>query len=80
MLINIIYVLISLILIFILYIAIKGISRGVEAKKNLKKNSKSIISTKKKLLSKEILNLKKMHEDKIINKKEFEKAKKKLLS
>ena len=48
MLINIIYVLISLILIFILYIAIKGISRGVEAKKNLKKNSKSIISTKKK--------------------------------
>ena len=44
---NIIYIIILIILIFVSIIAIKAISRGIEAKKNLNKNS-DIIKIKKK--------------------------------
>ena len=41
MIINIIYITVGLILIFLIYISIKAISRGLEAKQKLNKSKKS---------------------------------------
>ena len=82
MLSNIIYIVVFLILAFVLSIAVKAITRGVEAKQN---NKLEFIEEQK--LKSEDLNfvnqikeLKKLHEKKIINDEEFEKAKKKILN
>ena len=75
-----IYIIVAFILFFVLYLAILGIDRGVKAKNanklnNLKKN----INSPKNITS-ELIKLKKLYNDGTIDKKEFNIAKKKLLS
>ena len=75
-----IYIIVAFILFFVLYLAILGIDRGVKAKNanklnNLKKN----INSPKNITS-ELIKLKKLYKDGTIDKKEFNIAKKKLLS
>ncbi len=75
-----IYILVAFILFFVLYLAILGIDRGVKAKNanklnNLKKNINS-----PKNITAELIKLKKLYNDGTIDKKEFNIAKKKLLS
>ena len=75
----IIYIIVALILFFVLYLALQGVNRGVEAK-NLNKitKSKNNLSSKKSITS-ELKKLKKMYDEGVISKKEFNLAKKKLL-
>tara|TARA_B100000161_G_C33514461_1_gene398008 strand:- start:457 stop:699 length:243 start_codon:yes stop_codon:yes gene_type:complete len=75
----IIYIIVALILFFVLYLALQGVNRGVEAK-NLNKitKSKNNLSSKKSLTS-ELKKLKKLYDEGVISKKEFNLAKKKLL-
>ena len=77
----IIYLSIACILIFVSYLAIKAISRGIEARSEMKKNNNNIFNKKNNQdnLSSEILKLKKMYEDGVISEEEFKKAKEKLL-
>tara|TARA_B100000242_G_C42977454_1_gene453691 strand:+ start:872 stop:1117 length:246 start_codon:yes stop_codon:yes gene_type:complete len=80
MLANIIYIVVALILIFVLYLAVKAITRGVEAKSELsKEKDKNDINELKQDLSDEISKLKKMHDDGVITEEEFKKAKEKIL-
>ena len=75
----IIYIIVALILFFVLYLALQGVNRGVEAK-NLNKITKSknnLIS--KKSITSELKKLKKLYDEGVISKKEFNLAKKKLL-
>ena len=76
----IIYLIVALILCFILYIASQGISRGLEAKNNNKKNFVKIKKNSNKTISDEIKRLKKLCDEGTISNKEFEIAKKKILS
>ena len=55
----IIYIIIALILFFILYIASQGISRGLEAKSNKKKDFIKLKKSTNKIISNEIKRLKK---------------------
>ena len=76
----IIYIIVALILGFIAYIGVLGINRGVQAK-NYNKNSR--LKNKKKNsneLADEFQKLKKLHDDGILSKSEFNAAKKKILS
>ena len=75
----IIYIIVALILLFVLYLALQGVNRGVEAK-NLNKitKSKNNLSSKKSITS-ELKKLKKLNDKGVISKKEFNLAKKKLL-
>ena len=77
----IIYLSIACILIFVSYLAIKAISRGIEARSEMKKKDNNVFNKKNNQdnLSSEILKLKKMHEDGVISEEEFKKAKEKLL-
>ena len=76
----IIYLIVALILCFILYIASQGISRGLEAKNNNKKDSIKLKKNSNKTISNEIKRLKKLHDKGALSNKEFEIAKKKILS
>ena len=76
----IIYLIVALILCFILYIASQGISRGLEAKNNNKKNFVKLKKNSNKTISNEIKRLKKLRDDGAISNKEFEIAKRKILS
>ena len=62
-----------------MYLALQGVNRGVEAK-NLNKitNSNNNLSSKKSITS-ELKKLKKLKDEGVISKKEFNSAKKKLL-
>ncbi len=62
-----------------MYLALQGVNRGVEAK-NLNKitKSKNNLSSKKSITS-ELKKLKKLYDEGVISKKEFNLAKKKLL-
>ena len=62
-----------------MYLALQGVNRGVEAK-NLNKitNSNNNLSSKKSITS-ELKKLKKLNDEGVISKKEFNLAKKKLL-
>ena len=77
----IIYLSIACILIFVSYLAIKAIYRGIEARSEMKKKDNNIFNKKNNQdnLSSEILKLKKMYEDGVISEEEFKKAKEKLL-
>ena len=76
----IIYIIISFILFFVLYLAILGIDRGVKAKNaNKSNNSKKKLNPPKNIAG-ELIKLKKLYNDGAIDKKEFNIAKKKLLS
>ena len=74
----IIYVAVGLILFFVLYLAMLGINRGVEAKNLNKKNLRSQSISKN--IARELKKLKILYNDGAINRKEFIAAKKKLLS
>ena len=75
----IIYIIVASILFFVLYLALQGVNRGVEAK-NLNKitKSKNNLSSKKSITS-ELKKLNKLYDEGVISKKEFNLAKKKLL-
>ncbi len=76
----IIYIIVSFILFFVLYLAILGIDRGVKAKNvNKSNNSKKKLKSTKNITG-ELIKLRKLYDDGIIDKKEFNIAKKKLLS
>ena len=72
-----IFFIIALILIFIIYIGAKGLSRGIEAKSKLKEEKTK--SEKNSNIVDEIEKLSDLRKKKIISEKEFEIAKKKLL-
>ncbi len=75
-----IYLIVGFILLFVLYLAIQGINRGVKAKNTNKSNNKENKLSSPKNISNELKKLKKLYDDGVINKKEFNVAKKKLLS
>ena len=85
MLINIVYLLIALILIYVIYIAVKAINTGMEAKKLYKSKSDDDPSendsseNNSQNISDEILKLDGLLKSGVITKEEFEQAKKKLL-
>ncbi len=81
---NIIYVLVFLILAFVLTIAVKAITRGVEAKQVLNEEKKNLKSdnqnTNQNLeVINQIKQLKDLHDQGILNDDEFKKAKDKIL-
>ena len=78
MFINLIYIAIAGILIFVLYLAVKAITRGVEAKNVIKEEIKEINSEEN--ISDEILKLKKLLDNGTIDEEEFKKAKDKILN
>ena len=73
----IIYIIVTLILFFIIYIAIQGASRGLEAKNNNKKDFINLKKSPKKTISNEIKRLRKLYDEGALSEKEFEIAKKK---
>ena len=85
MLINIVYLLIALILIYVIYIAVKAINTGMEAKKLYKTKSdedfleNDFSENNTQNISDEILKLDGLLKSGVITKEEFEQAKKKLL-
>ena len=81
MLTNIIFILIALILLFVLYLAVKAITRGVEAKNDLNSNNETNETNEDSStnLSNEIIKIKKLHDDGVLNDEEYKKAKDKIL-
>ncbi len=83
MIINIVYLTIFLILIYVIYIAVKAINIGMQAKASNKlDNEISDIEpqdSQSGSISDEIIKLKNLLESEVITKEEFDKAKKKLL-
>ena len=87
MIINIVYIIISLILIFVSIIAFKAINRGVAAKQNIREQGKKKSNldanqnkeTINPLITDEIIKLKKLYDDGILTKEEFEKSKNKII-
>jgi|TARA_B100000401_G_scaffold107883_1_gene70228 uncharacterized protein YqgQ len=83
MLANLIYLIVFIILVFVLTIAVKAITRGVEAKQILKeeKNLKFDIEEKNQSLEiiSQIKELKDLYDKGILNEEEFRKAKEKIL-
>ena len=80
---NIIYLVVFLILAFVLSIAVKAITRGVEAKQILKDeknfdNNKNNENYNLKIIN-QIKELKELHDKGILNEDEFKKAKDKIL-
>ena len=76
----IIYLIVGFILFFVLYLAIQGIDRGVKAKNMNKINNLEDKFSSQKNINNELKKLKQLYDDGTINKKEFNVAKKKLLS
>ncbi len=83
MLTNIIYFLVFIILTFVLSIAVKAITRGVEAKQIIKDEKNNQIVDENENHNFEVINkikeLKNLHDQKILNDDEFKKAKEKIL-
>ncbi|MBD1153641.1 MAG: SHOCT domain-containing protein [Candidatus Pelagibacter sp.] len=83
MLTNIIYLLVFIILAFVLSIAVKAITRGVEAKQIIKEENNLEIDVENKNLNSEIVKqikeLNDLHNNGIIDNEEFKKAKEKIL-
>ena len=80
---NIIYVIVFIILVFVLSIAVKAITRGVEAKQLNKEENNLVLKTESdsqnfKVVS-QLKELKELNDKGIINDEEFKKAKEKLL-
>ena len=79
---NIIYILITGILIFVLYLAVKAITRGVEAKSEMNIDDSKIDKDEEynnTSLSDEILKVKKLHDEGVLSDEEFKKAKDKIV-
>ncbi len=87
MLVNIIYLTVFIILVFVLSIAVKAITRGVEAKqvineeKNFNINNENEIENKNQKLeiTNQIKELKELHNKGVIDDNEFKKGKDKIL-
>ena len=83
MLINLVYLVIFFILIYVIYIAVKAINTGMQAKNSnkLEDNIKNTehADTENESISEELIKLNDLFESEVITKEEFEKAKKKLL-
>ncbi len=83
MLTNIIYFTVFLILAFVLSIAVKAITRGVEAKQIIKDEKNLDLYKENKNLNSEVINqikeLKELHDKGVLNEDEFIKAKEKIL-
>ncbi len=83
MLTNIIYIAVFIILVFVLSIAVKAITRGVEAKQIIKEDKNLESSKIENLQNVEVINqikeLKDLHDKGILNEDEFKKAKEKIL-
>ena len=78
MLTNLIFILIAFILLFVLYLAVKAITRGVEAKNDLKSENE-ILEDNSSDLSSEIIKIKKLYDEGILSDDEYKKAKDKIL-
>ena len=76
----IIYIIVGLILFFVLYLAVLGVDRGVKAKNLNKLKNLDTDKRPSKNIAEELKKLKIFYEDGTISKKEFQAAKKKLLS
>ena len=83
MLTNIIYLAVFAILAFVLSIAVKAITRGVEAKQIIKDEKNSDLNSEKNIQNLEVVDqikeLKNLHEKGVLNDDEFRKAKEKIL-
>ena len=83
MLTNIIYILVFIILIFVLSIAVKAITRGVEAKQILKDEKDSDFNNQNQDENLEVIDqikeLKHLHDKGILSDEEFKRAKEKIL-
>ena len=83
MLTNIIYFLVFIILAFVLSIAVKAITRGVEAKQVIKEEKNLESSNEFQNENIEVINqlkeLKELHDKGVLNEDEFKKAKEKIL-
>ena len=83
MLTNLIYLAVFIILVFVLSIAVKAITRGVEAKQIIKDEKNFDLDSEKSIQNTEVVNqikeLKNLHEKGVLNDDEFEKAKEKIL-
>ena len=75
--INLIYILIFLILIFVGYFRFKAVSYGIQAKQ--KNRVSKNIKFKKKNITNDLLKINNLYKTGAITKKEFQKAKKKIL-
>ena len=75
-----VYVIILIILLYVLYLAVQAITRGIDAKQNLKKSDNSDFQVlNDQNLVDESDRLKNLYKDGILNEEEFKKAKEKLL-
>ena len=83
MLTNIIYFAVFAILAFVLSIAVKAITRGVEAKQIIKDEKNSDLDSEKSIQNLEVVDqikeLKNLHEKGVLSDDEFRKAKEKIL-
>ena len=83
MLTNIIYFAVFIILVFVLSIAVKAITRGVEAKQIIKDEKDFDLDSEKSIQNSEVVDqikeLKNLHEKGVLNDDEFRKAKEKIL-
>ena len=83
MLANIIYLTVFVILAFVLSMAVKAITRGVEAKQVIKEEKNLELNKESGIQSLEIIDqikeLKNLHDKGVLNEEEFKKAKDKLL-
>ena len=83
MLTNIIYFAVFVILAFVLSIAVKAITRGVEAKQIIKDEKNFDLDSEKSIQNLEVVDqikeLKNLHEKGVLNDDEFRKAKDKIL-
>ena len=83
MLTNIIYLAVFIILAFVLSIAVKAITRGVEAKQIIKEEKETNINNDDDKQNLEVVSqlkeLKQLYDNEIINEHEFKKAKEKIL-
>ena len=83
MLTNIIYFAVFVILAFVLSIAVKAITRGVEAKQIIKDEKNSDLVSEKNIENSEVVDqikeLKNLHEKGVLSDDEFRKAKEKIL-
>ena len=80
MLSNIIYFIVFLILAFVLSIAVKAITRGVEAKQNKEETNLNVNYENQNIkVINQIKELKELHDKGVIDENEFKKAKEKIL-
>ena len=74
-----IYTLIFIILVYVLYLAVKAIGRGIDAKQNLDKDESNFNDLNDQNIVQELDKLKNLYKEGAINDDEFKKAKDKLL-